>query len=130
MAIKQYRKIMLAIIIVATLIIGSITVVAVYQETAYDFSVNGISPKIGGVYSEGIPTEDFSAEVSITNKGDASSITVLLAAYGIDGQMLKAQYKTMYFGAGETSICAFDIFAKFVFKAHQICIVDIFVQKL
>lgn len=109
MTIRQYRKIMLAIILVAILIIGSITAVAVYQETAYDFSVNGISSKTDGVYSEGIPTEDFSAEVSITNKGDASSITVLLAAYGIDGQMLKAQYKTMHFGAGETSSCAFDI---------------------
>lgn len=109
MKTKQYSKIILAIVIATALIIGSITAVAVYQESAYDFSVNGISPKIGSTYFEEIPEEDFSAVVSITNKGDASSITVLLAAYGVDGQMLKAQYQTIYVGANKTSSCEFDI---------------------
>lgn len=103
------RRIIL-VLICAFIIFGiSITALASYQNKAYDFSINGISPKVEGSYYESIPVADFTAEVSITNKGSATSIMVLLATYAENGQMIQAQYQTKTFGANETSVCAFKV---------------------
>ena len=109
MKIKSARRLLLSLVFAAVLIIGSISAYAIYQNNAYDYTINGISVKINGEYVESIPSVDFSAEVSVTNRSEAGPIMVLLTAYSDDGQMLRAQYQTIHIGTNETLTCAFDV---------------------